>query len=125
VAKKYFQAEDVFKDFDDEIKEKIFSVASGKMVYFPKNKNRRRISDIEKLVIIKMYAVDNKNSYKKIGDDWDISGMRVCQIVNDERKNFSKERIVWWRDNYGLSLREIARLFKKSYETIRQILNGE
>jgi len=67
-------------------------------------------------VLIK-YA-QSKKSYGQIGDEFGVSKVRIFQIVSKERKRFSKERVEYWK-NRGLSLREIARLFKKSHETVR------
>lgn len=115
--KNFFKAEEIFKDFPDNIKTKIFEAAQGKLVYFPKNQNKKQINNKEEVLI--KYA-KSKRSYSQIGDDLGVSKVRIFQIVDQERKQFSKERVKYWQ-NQGLSSREIARLFKKSHETIRLI----
>ena len=115
--KNFFRAEDVFRDFPNNLKSKIFAAAEGKLVYFPKNKNKKQIIDREEVLI--KYA-KSKKSYSQIGDDLSVSKVRIFQIVNQERRKFSKKRIEYWKKQ-GLSLREIARLFKKSHETVRQV----
>jgi DNA-binding CsgD family transcriptional regulator len=60
----------------------------------------------------------SKKSYSQIGDDLGVSKVRIFQIIDQERKRFSKERVEYWK-NQGLSLREIARLFKKAHERVR------
>jgi DNA-directed RNA polymerase sigma subunit (sigma70/sigma32) len=115
--KKSFKTEEIFKDFPDNIKFKIFAAAEGKLVYFPKNQNKKQIINQEEVLI--KYA-QGKKSYNQIGEELDVSKVRVFQIVDQERKRFSKERIEYWK-NRGLSLREIAKLFKKSHERVRQI----
>ena len=116
--KNFFKAEDVFKDFPANVRAKIFAAAEGRLVYFPKNQNKKQIVD-QKEVLIK-YA-QSKKSYSQIGDELGISKVRVFQIINKERKRFLEERIEYWK-NQGLSLREIARLFNKSHERVRQII---
>lgn len=115
--KNFIRAEDVFKDFPDEIKSKIFEAAEGKLVYFPKIQNKRQFNKEE--VLIK-YA-KSKKSYNQIGEELGVSKVRIFQIIDQERMLFSKERIEYWKKQ-GLSLREIARLFKKSHETIRNVI---
>ena len=63
----------------------------------------------------------SKRLYSQIGDDLGVSKVRIFQIVDQERKIFSKERVEYWKKQ-GLSLREIARLFKKSHERVRQLV---
>lgn len=111
---KFFKAEEVFKELPEDVKKKVFKIAEGKVVYFPKQNNNRK--NVDRLEICENYA--RGDSYSKIGDGLGLSKMRICQIVNQERQNFSKERVEHWK-NRGLSLREIARLFKKSHETVR------
>lgn len=116
--KKFFRVDEVFKDFPNDIKTKIFAAAEGKLVYFPKNKNKKSLD--QKQVLLK-YA-KSRNSYEKIGSELGVSKVRIFQIVNQERNRFSKERIEFWRGR-GLSLRGIAKLFKKSHETVRQMFS--
>jgi predicted DNA-binding protein YlxM (UPF0122 family) len=116
--KNFFRAEDVFKDFSSDVKSKIFEAAQGKLVYFPKIQNKRQFNNKEEVLI--KYA-KNRKSYSQIGDELGVSKVRICQIVNQERKQLSNERIKYW-GNKGLSLREIAKLYKKSHEAIRQIV---
>jgi len=115
--KNFFRAEEVFKDFPNNIRSKIFTAAEGKLVYFPKNQNKKQVVDQEEVLI--KYA-QSKKSYSQLGDELDVSKVRIFQIVSHERKKFSKERVEHWRRR-GLSLREIARLFKKSHERVRQV----
>lgn len=62
----------------------------------------------------------SKKSYSQIGEEIGVSKVRIFQIIDQEREKFSKEKAEYWK-NRGLSLREIARLFKKSHERVRQI----
>lgn len=118
--KNFTRAEDVFKDFPDEIKSKIFEAAEGKLVYFPKIQNKRQFNKEDVLV----KYIKSKKSYNQIGEELGVSKIRIFQIVDQERKRFSKERIEYWKSQ-GLSLREIARLFKKSHERVRQIVESK
>jgi Mor family transcriptional regulator len=113
-VKNSYRAEDIFRDFPNDLKSKIFAVAAGKLIYFPKIKSNQRRLDQEKVLI--KYA-SGKNSYGELGEELGVSKVRICQIVNQERTQFS--RVEHWK-NKGLSLREIARLYKKSHEKIRQ-----
>ena len=115
--KNFFKAEEIFKDFSDNIKSKIFAAAEGKLVYFPKNKNKKSLNQEQVLI----QYVQGKKTYNQIGEELGISKVRICQIINQERKRFSKERVGYWKSQ-GLSLREIAKLYKKSHEAIRQII---
>lgn len=115
--KNSYRAEDVFKDSPTNLKSKIFAVAEGKLVYFPKNQNKKQKIDQREVLI--RYAQNNKKSYSQLGDELGVSKVRVFQIVSQERKRFSKERIKYWKTQ-GLSLREIAKLYKKSHERVRQ-----
>ena len=114
--KNFYRAGDVFKDFSDDIKNKIFAAAEGKLVYFPKIQNKRQFNNKEEVLI--KYA-KSKKSYSQIGEELGVSKVRIFQIIDQERKQFSKERVEYW-ESRGLSLREIARLFKKSHEWVRQ-----
>lgn len=114
--KNFFRAEDVFKGFPDDVKSKIFEAAQGKLVYFLKIQNKRQFNNKEEVLI--KYA-KSKKSYSKIGEELGVSKVRIFQIIDQERKRFSRERVEYWKSR-GLSLREIARLFKKSHETIRE-----
>lgn len=115
--KNFYRAGDVFKDFPDDIKNKIFEVAAGKLVYFSKIQNKKRFNNKEEVLI--KYA-KSKKSYSKIGEELGVSKVRIFQIIDQERKTFSRERVEYWKKQ-GLSLREIAKLFKKSHERVRQI----
>lgn len=112
---KYHRAEDVFKDLPKHIKLKIFDVAAGMLVYFPKNHSRKRILNPEDVLI--RYA-KSKKSYSQIGDELGVSKVRIYQIVKQERARFSKEKVDYWKKR-GLSLRKIARLYRKSHEAVR------
>lgn len=116
---KFFRADELFKDLPNDMKLRIFEIAKGKMVYFPKNADKKQLTDKKEMLI--RYAADKKRSYSEVGKEFNISKMRVCQIVNQEREKFSKERVRYWKRR-GLSLREIARLFKKSHERVRQMV---
>jgi len=87
-------------------------------MYFPKNQNKKQVVDQEEVLMI--YAQDSEKSYSQIGDELGVSKVRIFQIINQERKRFSKERVEYWKEQ-GLSLREIARLYKKSHERMRQL----
>ncbi len=113
---KFFKAEEVFKELPEDVKKEVFKIAEGKVVYFPKQNNNRK--KIDRMAVCESYA--RGDSYSKIGDALGLSKMRICQIVNHEREKFSKEGVEHWKSR-GLSLREIARLFKKSYERVRQL----
>ncbi|MGB3341277.1 MAG: hypothetical protein WBB37_07345 [bacterium] len=114
--KNFYQAEEIFKDLSDNLKTKIFDIAAGKLVYFPKNHNKKRIINPDEVLI--QYA-QSKKSYRQIGDDLGVSKVRIFQIVKQERTNLSKGRVKYWEEQ-GLSLREIARLYKKSHEAVRR-----
>jgi len=111
----FFKAEEVFKELPEDVKKEVFKIAEGKVVYFPKQNNNRK--NVDRLEICENYACGD--SYSKIGDQLGLSKMRICQIVNQERQGYSKKRIEYWKKQ-GLSLREIARLYKRSHENIRQ-----
>ncbi len=113
--KNFYRAEDVFKDLPDDVKDTVFKTAAGKLIYFPKNQDKKQIIDKQEVLI--RYA-KSKKSYNQIGKELSVTKVRIFQIVNEERGNFSKERVGYWKDQ-GLSLREIARLYKKSHETVR------
>jgi predicted DNA-binding protein YlxM (UPF0122 family) len=114
--KKSSGAEEIFKDFPDKIKSEIFAAAEGKLVYFPKNQNKKQA--IDKKEVLMRYAQSEK-SYSQIGNELGISKVRVFQIVKQERQEFSKEKIGYWKKQ-GLSLREITKLFKKSHGNVKQ-----
>ncbi|MBA7525565.1 hypothetical protein ES705_17717 [subsurface metagenome] len=114
--KNFIRVEEIFKDFPDDFKSKIFAAAQGKLIYFPKIQNKRQFNNKEEVLII--YA-KSKKSYSQIGDEFGVSKVRIFQIINQERKRFSREKIEYWKSR-GLSLRDVARLFKKSHENIRQ-----
>lgn len=107
----------MFKKFPNGLRSKIFAAAEGKLVYFPKNKKKTQIQDQQN--VLTRYA-QSKKSYNQIGDEVGVSKVRIFQIIDHERKSFSRERIIYWKSK-GLSLREIARLFKKSHERVRQV----
>ncbi|GAH64377.1 unnamed protein product, partial [marine sediment metagenome] len=87
--KNFYRAGDVFKDFPDDIKNKIFEVAAGKLVYFSKIQNKKRFNNKEEVLI--KYA-KSKKSYSKIGEELGVSKVRIFQIIDQERKTFSRER---------------------------------
>lgn len=119
--RRFFRAEEIFRDFPDDVRLKIFKAAEGKLVYFPKSKDGSQ--KIESAKVILDYAVKGK-SYDKIAEEINTNKMRICRIVNYERKQFSKERIEYWKSR-GLSLRDIARLYKRSHEAVRQGLSKD
>ncbi len=108
------KAEEVFKDLPQEIRDQIFKIAAGMTVYFPVDQNRVSV-DREQICI--KYAAP-KRSYEDVGQEYGLSKMRICQIIKEERTRYSDERIKFWKDQ-GMSLRGIAKLFKKSHEAIR------
>ena len=112
--KKFWKAEEIFKNFPDDQKSKIFTAAEGKLIYFPKNKAKNQSINIDQVEI----EYSKGKSYKKIAEALGMNAMRICRIIGQERIKFSKERIEYWKQQ-GLSLREIARLYKKSHEAIR------
>lgn len=114
--KNFIRAEDVFRDLPEDTKSKIFEMAQGKLVYFPKIQNKRQFNKEE---VLTKYA-KSKKSYNQIGEELGVSKVRIFQIIDQERKQFSRERVEYWQ-NQGLSLRDIARLFKKSHERVRQL----
>lgn len=116
--KNFIRAKDVFKDFPDDFKLKIFEAAQGKLVYFPKIQNKRQFNNKEEVLI---KYTKSKKSYSQLGEELGVSKVRIFQIIDQERKQFSKERVEYWKSR-GLSLRDIARLFKKSHERMRQII---
>lgn len=105
---KFKKAEDVFKDLPQETRAQIFMIAAGLTVYFPVDQNRVSV-DREQICI--KYA-SPKRSYEDIGQEYGLSKMRICQIIKEERARYSDERIKFWKDQ-GISLRGIAKLFKK------------
>jgi len=111
---KFKKAEEVFKDLPQEIRDQIFKIAAGLMVYFPVDQNRVSI-DREQICI--KYA-SPKRSYEDIGQEYGLSKMRICQIIKEERVRYSEDRIKFWKGQ-GMSLRGIAKLFKKSHEAVR------
>lgn len=116
--KNYYRADKIFKDLPNEVKQKIYSLTEGKLVYFPRNHTKRSSIDRDKVLI--QYA-RGKRSYNQIGGQLGVSKVRICQIVNQEKERFSRERVEHWQSR-GLSLREIAKLYKKSHERVRQII---
>lgn len=111
---KFKKAEEVFSDLPQETRDQLFKIAAGQMVYFPVNQNRMSV-DKEQICI--KYAAA-KRSYEDIGEEYGLSKMRVCQIIKEERVRYSDERIKFWKDQ-GMSLRGIAKLYKKSHEAVR------
>lgn len=111
---KFIKAEEVFKDLPYNTKDKLFKLAAGKVVYFPKNQNKMPM-DHEQICI--KYA-NPKRTYDDIADEYGLSKMRICQIIKEERARYSEERVKFWKSQ-GISLRGIAKLFKKSHEAVR------
>ena len=111
---KFIKAKEVFNDLPDNIKDEIFKLAAGKVVYFPKNQDKMPLDHDQ--VCIK-YA-NQKRTYEDIAEEYGLSKMRICQIIQEERMQYSEERVKYWK-NQGMSLRGIAKLYKKSHETIR------
>lgn len=114
---KFKKAEEVFKDLPQETRDLIFKIAAGQTVYFPVDQNR--VSIDKEQICIKYAAA--KRSYEDIGQEYGLSKMRICQIIKEERAQYSEERVKYWKGQ-GMSLRGIAKLFKKSHEAARQIL---
>lgn len=111
---KFKKAEEVFKDLPQETRDQIFKIAAGLMVYFPVDQNKVTI-DREQICI--KYAA-SKRSYEDIGQEYGLSKMRICQIIKEERARYSEERIKFWKEQ-GMSLRGIAKLYKRSHEAVR------
>ncbi|HEX7320862.1 MAG TPA: sigma factor-like helix-turn-helix DNA-binding protein [bacterium] len=111
---KFIKAEEVFKDLSDSTKDMIFKLAAGKVVYFPKNQDKMPL-DHDQICI--KYANPNR-SYEDIGEEYGLSKMRICQIIKEERRRYSEERVKYWKGQ-GMSLRGIAKLFKRSHEAVR------
>ena len=118
--KNFIRAEDVFKDLPDEIKSKIFAVAQGKLVYFPKIQNKSQNIDTERVLIDYL----KRKTYKEIAEELGTNIMCICRIINKEREMLSAERIKFWRDK-GLVYRELSRLYKISHEAIRQVVESK
>jgi len=114
---KFIKAEEIFKDLPEDTRYQIFKIAAGKLVYFPVDQEKTVIDRDQ--ICIKYAAA--KRSYEDIGNEYGLSKMRICQIIKEERSRYSDERIKYWKGQ-GMSLRGIAKLFKKSHENIRQIL---
>lgn len=113
---KFIKAEVIFKDLPQEIQNQIFTIAAGKLVYFPVIQDKMTIDRDQ--ICIKYAAA--KRSYENIAQEYSLSKMRICQIIQEERARYSDERIEYWKGQ-GMSLRGIAKLFKKSHETIRGV----
>ncbi len=111
---KFIKAEEIFKDLPEETRDQIFKIAAGKLVYFPANQEKMVIDRDQ--VCIKYAAA--KRSYEDIGEEYGLSKMRICQIIKEERARYSDERIKYWKGQ-GMSLRGIAKLYKKSHEAVR------
>jgi len=111
------KAEEVFKEIPDKIKSKIFAAAEGKLVYFPK-KNERARADKER--VIETYLKSKGITYKKIGEQFNLTAARICQIIREEKTVATKERIDYWHREKGISLRRLGEFYKRSAETIRQ-----
>ncbi len=73
------RVEDVFKNFPEDLKSKIFAVAEGKLVYFPRNHNRKRIIDSDNVLI--RYST-SKKSFSQIGDELGVTKVRIFQIID-------------------------------------------
>ena len=112
----FTRAEDVFKDFPDEIKSKIFEAARGKLVYFPKIRDETAINRIK---VCQEYA--NGKTYREISEKENTNKVRIWRIIQEERKKLSRERIMYWQDK-GLKLRQLGKLYNISSETVRQRL---
>lgn len=87
--KRFVRAEDVFRDLPEDIKTRIWEMAAGRLVYFPKRRGER--TAINKEEVLREYAQGRK-SYEKIRSELGVSKVRVCQIINEERRQFSRER---------------------------------
>lgn len=111
------KAEDMFKDLPQEIKEKIFKIAEGKTVYFPKQQKRERIDKEE---VLEVFLKSRGITYKKLGERFNLTAARICQIINEEKKSQFKERINYWHNQKEVSLRTLAEFYDRSHETIRQ-----
>lgn len=118
--KNFIRAEDIFKDLPDEIKSKIFAVAQGMLVYFPKNKNKSQNIETEQVLIDYI----KRKTYNEIAKELGTNIMCICRIINKERGMLSADRIKFWRDK-GLAYRELSRLYKISHEAIRQVVESK
>lgn len=120
--KNFIRAEDVFRGLPEDIKSKIFEVAQGKLVYFPKIQNKRQKMDTEQVLIDYLKG----KTYKGIAEELDTNVMCICRIIKDEREKISRERIKYWHDQKGFSFHVIGeRLYKKSHEFLRQKYRGK
>ena len=120
--KNFTRAEDVFRDLPEDIKSKIFEVAQGKLVYFPKIQNKRQNIDTERVLIDYIKG----KTYNEIAEELGTNIMCVCRIIKDERDKISKKRIKYWRDQKGFSFHVLGeRLYKKSHEFLRQKYIGK
>lgn len=118
-----YRAENIFKNLPEDIKGKIFKAAEGKLVYFAKSKKVSQMIDSEKVLLDYSRKI---KSYNDIAREMGTNKMKICRIINKERKDYSKKRVKYWRKK-GLTLPEIARLYKKSHKIISEMVidNGE
>lgn len=110
-----YNANELFKALPAAVKEKIFDIAAGKLVYFPAASQKE---PVDRVTVCEGYA--KGKSFGEVADQFRISRARAWQIVKQERAVYSKDRSRFWQER-GLSLRQIARLFKKSHVAIRGI----
>jgi len=103
-----------------EIKNKIFKIAEGKTIYFPKQQKREK-TDKEK--VLELFFKSKGITYKEIGERFMLTAARICQMINKERKGQSEERINYWHNQKGVSLRTLGEFYDKSHETMRQIID--
>jgi len=73
------RAEEVFKEFPESLKSKIFAAAEGMLVYFPKHRSNQQQIDKERVLID--YA-QKRRTYSEIGEELGVSKVRIYQIVN-------------------------------------------
>lgn len=107
------KASEVFNDLPAGIKEKVFQLGAGKLVYFPSTDPRK---PVDKVAVCIRYG--EGLSFTKVGEEFGVSRERAYRIVAEERGVYSKGRAKLWRER-GMSLRAIGRLFKKSHEAMR------
>ncbi len=116
---KFYRADEVFKSLPDETKENVFQMAAGKLVYFP-SANRRQ--PVDRIAVCRRYA--EGVSFGGVGEEFGVSRERAYTIVAEERAAYSKASVRLRRQR-GMSLRGIARLYRKSHEAVRDVVGTE
>lgn len=110
------KAEDVFRDLSREEKNRIFKIAEGKTVYFPKL-NKKGVVDREAIVEAFMRGGQTQG---EIAGAFEITPARVCQIIAKERGARTEERMEFWHNQKRISLRVLGNFYGRSHETIRR-----